>query len=51
MTKDVDDQENHGYLKYKSLKVIATGNNFPNLENNRWLRSKGTDREEEVCMF
>ena len=51
MTKDVDDQENHGYLKYKSLKMTATGNNLPNLENNRWLRCKGTDREEEVYMF
>ena len=51
MTNDVDDQENHGYLKYKSLKVTAMGNNIPNLENNRWLRSKGTDREEEVYMF
>ena len=51
MTSDVDDQENHGYLKYKSLKVTAMGDNLPNLESNRWFRSKGTGLEEEVYMF
>ena len=38
-------------LKYKSLKVTVTGEDIPNLENNRWFRSKGRDREEEVYMF
>ena len=37
VTSDVEDLENHEYLRCKSLKVTAMGNDIPNLENNRWL--------------